>query len=38
MWTVVAFLIGVVIGGGVMFFVYRHNKKKIEQIELAVKE
>jgi len=25
--TVIAFLIGVVVGGGVMFFVYRNNNK-----------
>lgn len=35
---VIAFFVGLVVGGGVMFFVYRKNRKKIDQIELAVKE
>ncbi len=35
--TVIAFLIGVVVGGGVMFFVYRNNKKKLEELEEKAK-
>jgi hypothetical protein len=31
--TVIAFLIGVVVGGGVMFFVYRNNNKKFAEKE-----
>lgn len=31
--TVIAFLIGVVVGGGVMFFVYRKNAKGFAEKE-----
>lgn len=33
----ISFLIGVVVGGGVMFFVYRNNNKRIAELEKAIK-
>lgn len=37
MGIVIGFLIGVVVGGGVMFFVYRNNNKRIAELEEKAK-
>ena len=37
MGTFIAFLVGVVVGGVVMYFVYRNNTKKFEGIEAELK-
>ena len=37
MGIVISFIIGAIIGGGVMFFVYRNNKKKLEELEEKAK-
>lgn len=34
----IAFLVGVVVGGVVMFLVYRNNKKKFKKVETELKE
>lgn len=37
MQIVISFLIGVMVGGVVMFFVYRNNSKKFSEKEAALK-
>jgi len=37
MQIVISFLIGAVVGGGVMFFVYRNNSKKFSEKEDALR-
>lgn len=34
---IVSFLIGVIVGGGIGFLVYRNNKKRLEELEKTLK-
>jgi len=37
MYIVISFIIGAVVGGGVMFFVYRNNSRKLAEKETALR-